>query len=1123
MTRAPTSHWSSFYIGRPWGRGGLTCWGLARQVYADELGIELPRFGAELWREIEPAEAREFDLVLFRCRGLETHVGLVAGRGLMLHAAKGAGSRIERTGTGHWAALHSRLLRYDPDGDVTFPCIRRCAEVPLGVSIEAAIGLVLPDLAASQREALRVTIGADEIPPQLWRSVRPKLWDIVEIHIVPQAGLLQTILTLVVAVGAIAISAGALAPAATAAGFGGYFAAGSVSAAIASGAFLVGGTLLISALFPPPKTQSQQVYAINGFQNQPNPDGAVPSLLGFSRVAPQYAALPFSEIVGDDRYVRALFLFGYGPLAISDVWIGLTPIADYLDVEINILAGYPDDPALSLYTGQVIEDSDNPADIVNGAQSIDPNTGILEAVAEPPVDRISASDVTRIELEFYFPGGLFRIDGNGDQQRTTVFITVSFRLSGTSTWTDIEMGFTNSNSRGFWRNYFYECPVRGQYEIKLVRTTHDDPIASNSGGYSSRMQLSAIRSYRPEAPIAYEQPVALIEARVKATGQLNGTIASLSALAKRICPDWDSGSGTWISRATQNPASLARYVLQGPENTAPQADGDLDLDDFAAWAEFCAAKGLAYNFFHDQASSRDDALGQVAAAGRALAHNRGDKWTVIVDQARTQFVDHISPRNSTNFRGDNANWTPPDAYSVPFPDETDDYAPARRIVPWPGFVGTPALIEELPLPGVTDPDQVWIETRWRQYQQIYRRDTYTVEQDFEHLCAQRGDGAYLAHDVLDRAQTHTRVRAVPAGSAPMATLQDPVTMAAGMTYQCRFRLADGSSLLRAVRTVPGESASILFSDAGALPEVGDLALFGRTGSVVRECVIKAIEIGKNLSATLTLVDNNPRIDSLTDAEVAPAWDGRAGGEVTPSTLAPGVPGITSVVSGEAAGQDPADYLTSGVLVVVSVAPSVGAGLAPAGQFEVDWKLHAGSVWSVLAAPAGQGGVQFQNYSGGPLIAPGDVIDVRARAIAAGGAPSAYGPTVTHTVAAGDTIIPAIASFSAVWDGTLWTFAWTLAPLDVGNPATLAGVEIRWAPGIVTDWSAMTPLGPPLPSSPATGAAPSGDVVSFAAAAVDVNGFAGTRTFDVETVLGDVFMFDDSGAFVVDDAAAPLMQ
>lgn len=1112
-------HWTSRYLGRPWGDDGLTCWGLARDIYRDELGVDLPELRSR-WREIEPAEAREFDLALFRSRGLETHVGLVAGRGLMLHVAKGAVARIERTGAGHWAALHSRLLRRDSDGDVTFPCIRRCAEVPIGVSIDEAVRLALPELAASQREALRVTIAGEEIPPHVWRSVRPKLWDVVEIHIVPQAGLLQTILTLAVVVAAIAISAGTLGPEATAAGFSGYLAAGSVSAAIASSAFLVGGTLLISALFPPPKTQSQAVYAINGFQNQPNPDGVVPSLLGFSRVAPQYAALPYSEIVGDDRYVRALFLFGYGPVSISDVWIGQTPIENYLDVQLNILQGLPGDPPLSLYTGQVIEDSDNPADIVNGAQSIDPNTGILEAVVEPPIDRISASDVTRIELEFYFPGGLFRIDGDGDQQRTTVFIFVSFRLSGTSTWTEIEMGFTNSDTRGFWRNYFYDCPVRGQYEIKIVRTTPD----SNSGGYSTRMQLSAIRSYRPEAPIAYEQPVALIEARVKATGQLNGTIASLNALAKRICPDWDAGSGTWISRETQNPASLARYVLQGPENTAPLADGDLDLDDFAAWAEFCTAKGLAYNFFHDQASSRDDALGQVAAAGRALAHNRGDKWTVIIDQARTQFVDHISPRNSVNFKGDNANWTPPDAYSVPFPDETNDYAPARRIIPWPGFVGTPALIEELQLAGVTNPDQIWIETRWRQYQQIYRRDTYTVEQDFEHLVAQRGDGAYLAHDVLDRTQTHTRVRAVPSGSTPMVTLQDPVTMEPGMSYQCRFRLADGSSLLRAVRTIPGESTSVLFADTGALPDVGDLALFGRTGFVVLEAVIKAIEIGKNLSATLTLVDNNPLIDSLTDAEIPPAWDGRAGGEVTPSTLAPGVPGILAIVSGEAAGEDPADYLTEGVLVEVSVAPSVGAGLAAAGQFEVDWMPHGGSVWSVLVAPAGQGGVSFQSYSGGPLIAPGDVIDVRARAIAAGGTPSAYGPTVPHTVATADTTIPNIASFSSAWDGSLWTFAWTIGPLSVSNPATVAGVDIRWAAGIVTNWSAMTPLAGPLPSSPAISPTPaSGDVFTFAAAAVDVNGFIGTPMFDVESLAGDVLVLDDAGAFLLDDAATPLMQ
>ncbi|KAB2912779.1 MAG: hypothetical protein F9K29_18055 [Hyphomicrobiaceae bacterium] len=72
-----------------------------------------------------------------------------------------------------------------------------------------------------------------------------------------------------------------------------------------------------------------QAYSINDLQNIANPGGAVPNVLGFHRFAPPYAALPYTEVAGDDLYVNALLNFGYGPLEIDNIRIGDNLITNY--------------------------------------------------------------------------------------------------------------------------------------------------------------------------------------------------------------------------------------------------------------------------------------------------------------------------------------------------------------------------------------------------------------------------------------------------------------------------------------------------------------------------------------------------------------------------------------------------------------------------------------------------------------------------------------------------------------------------------------------------------------------------------------------------------------------------
>jgi cell wall-associated NlpC family hydrolase len=105
------------YVGVPWRELGrdvqaCDCFGLLRLVYLEQLGLELPDFGyaiedrggqAQLiaaqvrshWRQVAVGTERPFDAVLMREGRELSHVGIVVGRGLLLHVERGASSVIE--------------------------------------------------------------------------------------------------------------------------------------------------------------------------------------------------------------------------------------------------------------------------------------------------------------------------------------------------------------------------------------------------------------------------------------------------------------------------------------------------------------------------------------------------------------------------------------------------------------------------------------------------------------------------------------------------------------------------------------------------------------------------------------------------------------------------------------------------------------------------------------------------------------------------------------------------------------------------------------------------------------------------------------------------------------------
>lgn len=837
---------------------------------------------------------------------------------------------------------------------------RQKIDVAYGLTVGEMVVVALPGVA---HDRVRVTIGEHVIEPKFWHRVRPRPGATVIIRDVPGDDTLRSVLSVAVLVAAVALGqfyapaiAGGLLPASFT-GFGAATAtAGTLSlvGSLATAGFAVAGSLLLNALIPVrglgDQDKGTDIYAITGLKNSANPGGVIPSILGRHRYAPPYAAVPYTEVIGDDQFVIAAFLFGHGPLALSSHQLGDAPLTTYSDILTEIFDG-TSVPSSTLYPMQVVEEQ----------LAIN-----LVGVYPGRYTKMTAPDATECSIDIAFVQGLVKFDDKGRPGSWNVYFRIEQREVGTSTWLPVELSFGTGGNRQtiIRRTLRWALPTRGQYEISISRLTP----TQGSTRIMDRADWSCIRSFRPESPFNFDKPVAMTVLRIRASNQLNGALDNYNAIAQVICPDWDVGTQTWVVRETSNPASLYRHVLQGPANAYPKTDDQIDIAGLQDWHEFCAAKGLTYNRVHDYNATRLDVLADIAAAGRATPHDDGVRWGVTIDRPQSTYVSAISPRNSWDFQGQTPQVLFPDGHRVQFVDETNNYNQAERIVPFPGISADNVQVtEDLPMPGVTNPDQIWKAARRRQYELIHRPHTYTVSQDIESLVVARGDMVPLNHDVLDRDHVAARVRAI---SNQLVTLDTPVSMQAGRSYACVFRKADGTSVRRAVIAVVGETSNLTMIGDLSGVEAGDLASFGTSikGPVI-DCIVKNVERGDNMTAKLTLIDAAPVIDDLVDADVPPAWDGRVGAEVDVSGLVPAVP-VIGTISTNGDGT-----------IIVPLTPGSGSIALPA-TYTVSHRLTGGGSYSTVSILSGEG------YATIPGYLKTDTIDIKAHAVSGYGQVSA---------------------------------------------------------------------------------------------------------------------------------------
>ena len=945
-------------------------------------------------------------------------------------------------------------------------------------------------------------------------------------------------------------------------------------AALTTAAVSIVGTLLITALIPPARPRLNDLSSDNlsptlsltGSSNQFAPYAPIPRVYGRHRIYPPLASRTFTEVVGADQYLRALFCFGYGPLDLEDFRIGQTPLDQFEGVELELRYGYPEDAPLTLFPNDVFED----------ALSI-----LLTATFDT---RNSQPDAAELSIDVTFPAGVGQQHPRFGFIAHQVNIFVEYRKVGDSTWllladlakpatltttflgTNNDLLFTaravgavgnaihlqliptinphlppgtnvtvatlgipasvkaaptlvinyrpgvataaqlkaaieanalangavtvafapgntgagtipqkipvfpDRNSTWFFQlaggadfvpaftaqgptqkqlrlSRRFPVPEVGEYEVRVRKTT-DPETDPDVTFYLSTAYWTVLRTIQANPPVL-KRGVCWAALRIKATGQLNGTIDQLNAIATSLLLDWDRDTASWVTRATANPASIYRDVLQGSANRRPKTDDQLDLPQLEAFHEHCTDEAFTFNAVIDFQTTVKQLRQDVLATGRGCFHLRDMLYSVLFETVQPIGVAPITPRNSSAFKWNKRFVDLPHALRIRYVDEQSDYRQNERIVYADGFTKeTASIFQDADAGlGVTNATQVWTLKKRELAEAVLRADEYSVTMDFEHLKFTRGDRVELQHDALLFALQSARVlegQVDGTGLLIELTLDQEVVMEAGIDYGVRIWKAGGGSCVGKCVTAAGTQTILTF--ATPIPEsigvaIGDLLTFGLVGQESVPCVVKSIRPGADYAATITLVDYAPGIMTADTVPIDPYEGQITYPQVDQNLIAP--PIVDRVQSDEAVLVRALDgALESRILITVTF---LSGFRIPVDRLEAQFRRSDSEApWLQLGAAVDGTTAEI----GLMPVEDGVTYDFRLRAVdTRTGTVSHWNATQGHTVIGKTSLPPDVEVLVIEQDRLRWNYP--------NPPRDHAGFLVRYRAGGSRDWESAT--------------------------------------------------------------------
>lgn len=436
------------------------------------------------------------------------------------------------------------------------------------------------------------------------------------------------------------------------------------------------------------------VYNLNGQVNSSKLGQEIPCGYGKVRNWPDYAARPYNLYKNNQQYQYSLLCLGHGEYDIEDIKIGDTPIANFEEIEYEIIK--PNEK-VDLFRDSVVT-SIEAANI----ELLGSNEAGYAGDSGPYVINAATTKINKIELDLSFPRGLYEQKSDGTLASLTVTASISYReiddtgspvanpvsykakktvteiivndkwVTSSVVYTEIAHAHPNGykevtydedplgdaphtritvyyiNRSTTWEIVTFTKTLKsitpkrltveidvpyGRYEIKIVRTS----TKYKQFRYSNTLILEAVRGFMPNT--SYYGNKTLIALKALATNNLNNNSAKqLNLVQTRKLRQW-TVSG-WTGRtATRNPVWCAVDALKARYG-GRIADTYIDLPTFKTLADFCAANSLNFDYVFSTRSNVWDIVKTILAVAKMTPVLKNSKVSAIRDY-ELEFPEYI--------------------------------------------------------------------------------------------------------------------------------------------------------------------------------------------------------------------------------------------------------------------------------------------------------------------------------------------------------------------------------------------------------------------------------------------------------------------------------------------------
>lgn len=649
-----------------------------------------------------------------------------------------------------------------------------------------------------------------------------------------------------------------------------------VTGSIITATIMVGGTLLLNAIFPPAfdlwGDDDKNNYSIGGGRNRARPYQPLPLVVGTHRVHPDLGAQPYTTQLRDGEvYLHQVFNFGFGDLEITDLKIGETDILEHTDIQLEWNDGVGH---IELFPTNV--------DSLAGGQ-------LTEEIGW--VTRTSSLNTTKLVVDFV--GILFTINTKGETINNTWFYQIQYRAVESEGWIgwdtatplfklvyqdlDWENGeslVVSAKTSPLRRTFAIDVP-QGQYEVR-IRQSRPDPRVKNYQR-TKEMQWTQLRSYQPDDGDYSNQTRLAVE--VRASGQFNGTLDTVNAIVSAKIPVWDFDTEEWVIEESSNPAFIYLYLARGAKDSngkrlwgAVLNDSRIDIGGILEWAQWCDQRGLECNYVFDQALTIMEMLVLVARTGRGSPSWQKGVLGAVYDREGLPITQVFGMGNivQETFNVQYITENLADEIVVRFVNKDIDYQFDEVSSKVPGIID-PINRAEVDLPGITNSDQAGREANLIAARQYFNRRRVSFETDIEGLVCSRGDVISISHDLTSWGASGR----LSGGTTTTLQLTREVIFYPATSYWVGVRYPNGEYYIRSVTnpaTIDPVTTTTL-NLASALPSAPDadplnsphdyIFLFDPNATPGRKLKVTGIQPVSENRVALVCVDE---VEAYYDAE-----------------------------------------------------------------------------------------------------------------------------------------------------------------------------------------------------------------------------------------------------------------